>query len=78
MGKYNRHFELGLEDLELIETALKQSYLIYDGNLFAILQQPIALVFLLLSVVGLCGPLIAKAVGAMRDSQADLLRGNDE
>lgn len=69
---------MGLILGELIETALKQSYLIYDGNLFAILQQPIALVFLLLSVVGLCGPLIAKAVGAMRDSQADLLRGNDE
>ena len=69
---------MGLILGELIETALKQSYLIYDGNLFAILQQPIALVFLLLSVVGLCGPLIAKGVGAMRDSQADLLRGNDE
>lgn len=25
MGKYNRHFELGLEDLELIETALQQA-----------------------------------------------------
>ncbi|WP_428926062.1 hypothetical protein [Marinibacterium sp. SX1] len=25
MGKYNRHFELGLQDLELIENALQQA-----------------------------------------------------
>ncbi|MEM7463596.1 MAG: tripartite tricarboxylate transporter permease [Pseudomonadota bacterium] len=69
---------MGLILGELIETSLKQSYLIYDGNLFAILQQPIALTFLLLSLVGLCGPFIAKAIGAFRNNQAELLRGNDE
>ena len=69
---------MGLILGELIETSLKQSYLIYDGNLFAILQQPIALVFLLLALAGLCGPLIAKAIGAYRDNQASLLTGNDE
>ena len=69
---------MGLILGELIETSLKQSYLIYDGNLFAILQQPIALTFLLLALVGLCGPLIAKALGAWRESQAGMLKGNDE
>ena len=69
---------MGLILGELIETALKQSYLIYDGNLFAILQQPIALIFLLLSLVGLCGPLIAKGLGAFRDKQSSMLMGNDE
>jgi len=62
----------------LIETSLKQSYLIYDGDLLRILQQPIALVFLVLSVLGICGPLIAKALGAFRDSQAEMMKGNDE
>ena len=69
---------MGLILGELIETSLKQSYLIYDGNLWAIVQQPIALVFLLLSVVGICGPLIAKALGAWRANQAALPTGNDE
>ena len=69
---------MGLILGELIETSLKQSYLIYDGNLFAILQQPIALAFLLLSLVGLCSPLIAKAIGAFRDSRARHVRDNDE
>ena len=69
---------MGLILGELIETSLKQSYLIYDGNLWVILQQPIALVFLVLSLIGLCGPLIAKAIGAWRESQAGLLTGNDE
>ena len=68
---------MGLILGELIETSLKQSYLIYDGNLFAILQQPIALVFLVLSVLGVCGPLIAKAIGVYRDRQSGLLDGND-
>ncbi|MDB6178429.1 tripartite tricarboxylate transporter permease [Paracoccus sp. Z330] len=69
---------MGLILGELIETSLKQSYLIYDGNLLAILGQPIALAFLLLSLLGICGPLIAKALGAFRDKQASLLTGNDE
>lgn len=69
---------MGLILGELIETSLKQSYLIYDGNLMVILQQPIALVFLLLSLIGICGPLIAKALGGTRDAQAGLMRGNDE
>ena len=68
---------MGLILGELIETSLKQSYLIYDGNLFAILQQPIALVFLLLSVAGLCGPLLARAVGALRDRRAGLAGDRD-
>jgi putative tricarboxylic transport membrane protein len=52
---------MGLILGELIESSLKQSYLIYDGNLFAILQQPIAVTFLVLSAVGVCSPMIAKA-----------------
>jgi len=47
-------------------------------NVFAILQQPIALVFLLLSLAGFCAPFTAKAIGAYRDSQSDLPGGNDE
>ncbi|WP_417240923.1 tripartite tricarboxylate transporter permease [Celeribacter halophilus] len=85
LGFYlNRHgfapapIVMGLILGELIETSLKQAYLIYDGNLMVILQQPIAVVFLALSVVGICGPLIAKALGAWRESQAELLGGNDE
>jgi putative tricarboxylic transport membrane protein len=70
---------MGLILGELIETSLKQSYLIYDGNLFAILQQPIALVFLVLAVLGLCGPFIARALGVWRNRQAaQILRDNDE
>ncbi|MXY33908.1 MAG: C4-dicarboxylate ABC transporter permease [Boseongicola sp. SB0664_bin_43] len=70
---------LGLILGELIETTFKQSYLIYDGNLFAILQQPIALTFLVLSVFGICSPLIAKALGGWRDKQASqVLRDHDE
>lgn len=69
---------MGLILGELIETSLKQSYLIYDGNLIVILQQPIALVFLLLSMVGICGPLIAKALHGMRNKQAELLRDKDQ
>ncbi len=34
--------------------------------------------FFALAVVGICGPLIAKALGAWREGQAGLLRGNDE
>ena len=70
---------LGLILGELIETTFKQSYLIYDGNLFAILQQPIALTFLVLSVFGICSPLIARALGGWRDKRASqVLRDNDE
>lgn len=61
---------MGLILGELIETSFKQSYLIYDGNLFAILQQPIALGFLILSLVGICGPFIARGLGAWREKQA--------
>ena len=70
---------MGLILGELIETSFKQSYLIYDGNAFAILQQPIALVFLLLSLAGICGPFIAKAMGVWRDRQAaQILKGKDD
>jgi len=70
---------MGLILGELIESSLKQSYLIYDGNLFAILQQPIALAFLLLSLAGICGPFIAKAAGGWREKQAaEMLRGDDD
>ncbi len=53
---------MGLILGELIEGSLKQSYLIYDGSLLAILQQPIALVFLALSVIGISSPLIGKLI----------------
>lgn len=53
---------MGLILGELIESSLKQSYLIYDGNLWAILQQPIAAIFLLLALAGASSPLIAKLV----------------
>lgn len=69
---------MGLILGELIETSLKQSYLIYDGNLVTILQQPIALTFLLLSLVGICAPLIARMLGGKRDERANLLRGEEE
>lgn len=69
---------MGLILGELIETSLKQSYLIYDGNLLAILQQPIALVFLALSVLGVCGPLIARTLGALRNAQRPLVTGDDD
>lgn len=70
---------LGIILGELIETTLKQSYLIYDGNLFRILQQPIALVFLLLALVGILGPFVAKGLGVWRDKQAaEILKDNDE
>ena len=62
----------------LIETSLKQSFLIYDGNLFVILQQPIALVFLLLSLIGVSSPMIARGIGAIRNSQRELIPGDDD
>ncbi|MDE0112591.1 MAG: tripartite tricarboxylate transporter permease [Albidovulum sp.] len=60
---------MGLILGELIESSLKQSYLIYDGNLFAILQQPIALAFLVLAVLGVASPFIAKGIGALREKR---------
>ena len=62
---------MGLILGELIETSLKQSYLIYDGNLWVILQQPIALVFLLLALAGTASPLIAKAVVFRKERNSD-------
>nr|WP_306266170.1 tripartite tricarboxylate transporter permease [Pararhizobium sp. IMCC3301] len=62
----------------LIETSLKQSFLIYDGNLFVILQQPIALVFLALSVLGIAMPFITRAIGSIRERQAAMIGGDDD
>lgn len=69
---------MGLILGELIETSLKQSYLIYGGDLLKILQQPIALVFLALSVLGVMAPFLAKAFGALRERQANLIQGDDD
>ena len=70
---------MGLILGELIETSFKQSYLIYDGIAFAILQQPIAAVFLALSVLGVSGPFIVRAVRDRRNKQAaQTLRGDDD
>lgn len=70
---------MGLILGELIETSLKQSYLIYDGNLLVILQQPIALTFLLLAALGVASPFIARSIGAWREWQAAaLIRGDDD
>ena len=62
---------MGLILGELIESSLKQSYLIYDGNLWAILQQPIALVFLLLALAGASSPLIAKLIFNRKEKNND-------
>ena len=70
---------MGLILGELIETSLKQSYLIYDGNLFVILQQPIALTFLLLAFAGVAMPFIARGLGVWRERQAaQMVRGDDD
>lgn len=61
---------MGLILGELIETSFKQSHLIYDGDLLMILQQPIALTFLALSVLGVSGPWIAKSLGRWREARA--------
>ena len=57
---------MGLILGELIEVSLKQSYLIYDGNLFMILKQPFAVLFLALAVIGCSSPLIGKLLLARK------------
>jgi putative tricarboxylic transport membrane protein len=43
---------------EMVETNLQNSLKMFDGEWWLILTQPLAAFFLLLAVLGLCGPMI--------------------
>ena len=53
---------MGLILGELVETTLQQSLIIFDSNWLLFLSRPLVVVFLLLTVVGFCGPLIFDAL----------------
>jgi len=43
---------------EMVETNLQNSLKMFDGQWWMILTQPLAVLFLVLAVLGLCGPMI--------------------
>jgi len=63
---------------ELIEMSLLQSYLIFDGNLFGILQRPIAAPFLAIALVGILWPVISRLRRPSSDSKPLALAGDDD
>jgi putative tricarboxylic transport membrane protein len=42
----------------MVETNLQNSLKMFDGQWWMILTQPLAVLFLVLAVLGLCGPMI--------------------
>jgi len=69
---------MGLILGELIEMSLLQSYLIFDGNLFGILQRPIAAPFLAIALVGILWPVISRLRRPSSDSKPLALAGDDD
>jgi putative tricarboxylic transport membrane protein len=51
---------MGLILGELVEDSLKQSYLLFDGNLFLFFTRPVTVLFFILSIAGVTTPFIKR------------------